>query len=143
MTAQCMPDLPSAGDLRSDTGLRVAQHLLDRARAEHGLSGLALVSSDGVSLAAALPGDMTQEDFAGLAAGMLAFSQRALQRIGGTTELHSVAIRYGAGRLYLRPLRGGELGLVILADLARDEQGLGEVASGILAHLQRDWATPA
>lgn len=143
MTAQRMSDLPGVGDLRGDIGLRAAQRLLDGVRAEHGLPGLALVSSDGVPLAAALPGDMTQEDFASLAAGMLAFSQRALQRIGGTIELHSVAIRYGSGRLYLRPLRGGELGLVILADLARDEQGLGEVASGILAHLQRDWAAPA
>lgn len=131
MKAQCMSGYPAV------------QHLLESVRTEHGLSGLALVSSDGVPLAAALPGDMAQEDLAGLAAGMLAFSQRALQRIGGTMELHSVAIRYGAGRLYLRPLRGGELGLVILADLARDEQGLGDVASGILAYLQCDWATPA
>lgn len=110
-------------------GLPELQRVLEDLQRKHNVLGMALVSLDGVSLAARLPESMEQQSFLDLSAGMLAFSHAMLDRLTGDNDVKSISIQHGHGRLCLRPILDGTLVLSIMSDLNTDDNLVRDAAA--------------
>lgn len=110
-------------------GLPELQRVLEDLQRKHNVLGMALVSLDGVSLAARLPENMEQQSFLDLSAGMLAFSHAMLDRLTGDNDVKSISIQHGHGRLCLRPILDGALVLSVMSDLSTDDSLVRDAAT--------------
>lgn len=98
------------------------QEVIDHIKSEQELSGVALLSSDGISLFENLPAYVEADNFAQLASGMMAFARLLLLRSQGRDSLKNVLIHSDQGRLCLSPLQDGNMVLSVLTPTDQAEE---------------------